>query len=185
MRNFIFLFTIAILFTNCTKKLSNLQLSDDRSIEHIRIGMPLDEAIKVSNKDFFVEKAKVLGYDDEPTTFEYLVYSNKSKKESLFSFNGGHKKKTANEVFRIVIKSPKYITQEGIRVGMTMKELRTKGRLKSADFNYNDGLYIFSDKYDGGYWMDVNLEKYSSYNFDRPKIKTLPDDIKIKGIIMF
>lgn len=185
MRNFIFIFIVAFIFTNCTKKLSNLQLRDDKSIEQIRIGMPLEEAIKVSNKDFFVEKTKVLGYDDEPVTYEYIVYSNKSKKVSLYSFNGGHDKKTANKVFRIVINSPKYITQEGIHVGMAMKELKIKGRLKSADFNYNDGLYIFSDKYDGGYWMDVDMEKYSSYDFDRPKIKTLPEDIKIKGIIMF
>ena len=185
MGKYIFLFATVLLLTNCTRKLSQLQLKDDKSIEHIHIGMPIDEAVKVTSKDFFVEKTKVIGYDDAPKTYEYVVYTDKLKKESLFTFNEGHDKKTANKVFRIVIKSPKYTTQEGIRVGMSMKELKTKGRLKSADFNYNDGLYIFSDKYDGGYWMDVDMKKYKSYNFDKPKINTLPEGITVKGIIIF
>jgi len=165
--------------------MSNLQLKDDRSIETVRIGMPMDEAIKITSKDFFVEKTKVIGYDDAPKTYEYIVYTDDKKKESLFSFNEGHEKKTFNKVFRIVIKSPKYKTLEGIYVGMSLKELKTKGKLKSADFNYNDGLYIFSGKHDGGYWMDVDMKKYSSYNFDKPKVKTLPEDITVKGIIIF
>ncbi len=185
MKKYIFLFAVALFLANCTKKLSNLQLKDYKSVERIKIGMPIDEAVKIASKEFFVEKSKVVGYDDAPKEYEYLVYSDKIKKESLFSFNEGHDKKTLNKVFRIVIKSPKYSTQDGIRVGMTMKELKTKGKLKSADFNYNDGLYLFSDNFDGGYWMDADMKKYKSYNFDKPVINTLPEGMKIKGIIIF
>jgi hypothetical protein len=185
MRKYIFSFSVVLLLASCTKKIGNLQLKDYKSIEGIRIGMPIDDAVKLANKNYFALKSKILGYDDSAQDYEYIVYTNKSKKESLFTFNAGQDKKTMNKVFRIVIKNPKYSTQEGIRVGMSMKELNEKGRLKSADFNNNDGLYIFSDKFDGGYWMYVDMKKYSSYNFDNPKINTLPEGIKIKGIIIF
>ena len=185
MKKCIFLCALVFILTNCTKKLDRLQLKDYKSIEQIKIGMPIDEAVKLVNKDFKSEKSKVLGYDDDTQDYEYIVYSKKSKKEPLFTFNEGHDKKSANKVFRIVIKSPNYFTQEGIRVGMSMKELKEKGQLKSADFNYNDGLYVFSSKFDGGYWMDVDMKKFSSYNFDKPKINTLPESLKIKGIIIF
>lgn len=185
MRNFIFLIAASLLLANCTKKIGRLQLADYKSIERIKIGMPMDEAIKIANKNFVAEKSKILAYDNDANEYEYIVYSDKSKKESLFTFNEGHDKKTVNKVFRIVIKSPKYSTQEGIRVGMSMKELKAKGLLKSADFNYNDGLYIFSNKFDGGYWMDTDMKKFSSYNFEKPKINTVPESMKIKGIIIF
>ncbi|MFZ1705971.1 MAG: hypothetical protein WAT79_16620 [Saprospiraceae bacterium] len=147
--------------------------------------MTIEEAVKIANKKYFVEKTKVLGYDDDALNFEYSVYSNKNKKETLFSFNEGYDNKSKNKVFRIVIKNPKYITQEGIRVDMSLKELKEKTQLKSADYNNNDGLYIFSEKFDGGYWMFIDQKKYRTYNFDKPKINKLPEDLTVKGIILF
>ena len=185
MKKYIFLLFVVFSIASCTKRISNLQLKDYKSIETISIGMPIEDAIKLSNKNFFAEKTKILGYDDSASQYEYVVYANKSKKEPLFTFNAGQDKKTMNKVFRIVVKSPKYSTAEGVRVGMSMKELKEKAGLKSADFNNNDGLYIFSNKFDGGYWMYVDMKKYSAYNFDNPKISTLPDGITVKGIIIF
>jgi hypothetical protein len=165
--------------------LSSLHLDDYKSIEGVRIGMTLDAAVKRVSKDCFVEKSRVITYESERKDYEYIVYSNKTKKETLFIFNEGYDNKCLNKVFRLVIKSPKYYTQEGICVGMSMRDLKEKTRLKTADFNYDDGLFIISDTFDGGYWMDLDMEKYKSYNFEESEINTLPGDIKIKAIIIF
>jgi hypothetical protein len=154
-------------------------------MEGVKIGMNLNSAVKQLSKDFFVEKTKMVAFENDEAEYEYVVYSGKTKKETLFTFNGGYENVNADNVFRIVIKSPKYYTAEGICVGMNMDDLKQKAQLKSADFNYNDGLYIASEKFDGGYWMDVDLKKHKGFNFEEPEINNLPGDLKIKAIILF
>lgn len=185
MRKFAFLFVVLLFLANCSNKLASLQLNDYKSIERVRIGMTLDEAVKLVSKDYFVEKSRIIAYEKKSEDYEYIVYSDKTKEETLFTFNEGYDNQSLNKVFRLVIKSPKYYTQEGICVGMSMKDLKEKTRLKTADFNFNDGLFIISDTFDGGYWMDVDMKKYNSYDFEMPEINTLPEGMKIKAIIIF
>lgn len=177
---------ICILLSNCTKKVSNLTIKDDKTVEKIYIGMPIDEAVKIADKSFFVVKEKTQILDDNSNTYEYLVYINKNKKELLFSFNGGYESRNKDKVFRIVLKDARYSTTEGITVGMNIKELKANAKLKGADFNFEDGLYIFSGKFDGGYWIDIDPNKsYKEFNYDKPMINKIPEDLKIKGIIFF
>lgn len=169
--------------TSCAKKTFNFTLKDYRTVEGIQIGMPIKEAIKVLDKKFKVEKKKITILDDEPESVEYLVTS--STKGILFSFNAGHQRIDNNKVFRIVIKSPIYITPEGIKVGMTVKELKTKTSIKSADFNFQDGLFLSSPTFDGGFWIDQDNKKNYKFNYDKPYIKDIPLELKIKGIVIF
>lgn len=185
MKRIIILTIIGFCLTNCSHKLTSFQLNDYDSVEGINIGMSLSKAIEKSEKKYFVEKTERLVYEGEKEQFDYIVYEDKNKKEVLFSFNGGNENQDINNVFRILIKNPKYTTPEGISVGMTMKDLKEKAELKSAYFNYDDGLFILSEKFDGGYWMEVETAKYMEYNFDESKINSLPEGLKIKAIIIF
>lgn len=183
MRILFFLLITILGLTNCAKKVSNLALKDYQSLEGIRIGMPVVDALKVLDKKFLVEKKTVKAMDDEPESIDYLVTTK--KKESLFTFNSGYEKQNKNNVFRIVIKSPTYTTPEGARVGMTVKELKTKSKLKSSDFNFQDGLFLLSSKFDGGFWIDLDPKKQYKFNYEKPALKDIPDDLKVKGIIFF
>lgn len=168
---------------SCSKKTYTTALTDYRSIEGIEIGMPIKQAIKVLDKKFGVEKKKILNLDDEPESIEYLVTND--KKVSLFTFNAGQQKNNKDNVFRIVIKSPSYITPEGISVGMTVKELKTKTHLKSADFNFQDGLFLLSAKFDGGFWIHQDDKKNYKFNYDKTAIRDIPSELTIKGIVIF
>jgi len=185
MKNAFFLILIMLTLSHCAKKVTDLSLKDYRSVEGIKIGMPIAEALQVLDKKYYVEKQKLRILDDEPESIEYVVFANKSKKETLFAFNGGHTKKNANNIFRIVLKNPKFNTAEGVHVGMNVKDLKSKAKLKSADFNFQDGLYILSDKFDGGYWMDLDAKKDYKSNYNKPAIKDIPEHLKIKGIVLF
>ncbi len=132
-----------------------------------------------------MEKAKIPAMDDDPEGEEFVVYKQPSKKEILFSFNGGYLKKNKDNVFRIVIKSPKYKTPEGTSVGMTVKALKQMATLKSADFNFQDGLYLLSGKFDGGYWIDLDKTKNYDFNYEKPSLNKIPGDLKVKGIVLF
>jgi len=183
MKAIIYSLLIIMGFSNCAKKVNDFILKDVQNIEGIRIGMPINEAVKILNKRHIVEKRQVRILDDEPESSEYLVING--KKEKLFTFNGGHERKNKDNVFRIVITSPKYTTPEGIKVGMNIKELKEKTNIKSADFNFQDGLYIFSGKFDGGFWIHTDPKKQYKFNYEKPLIKDIPEELKIKGIVIF
>lgn len=183
MRLFIFICLAIFGLTNCAKKTTNLALKDHRSLEGISIGMPISDALKILDKKYDVEKKSVKSLDDEPESIDYVV-TNK-KKESLFTFNAGYEKSNKNNVFRIVIKSPSYTTLDGVSVGMTVKELKSKSTLKSADFNFQDGLYLIAAKFDGGFWIYTDPKKQYKFNYEKPALKDIPDDLKIKGIVLF
>lgn len=181
----LFLF-MTFLVSACSKKVNNLLISDYNTVEGISIGMPLSDAQQILEKKFYVEKNKVKIAEGEVENTEYNVYNNKSKKDLFLNFNGGYEKKNKDLVFRIVLLNPKYITDEGVRVGINVKELRLKAKLKSADFNFHDGLFIYSGKFKGGYHISLDPKKdYKTINYDSPPIKKIPGELLIKSIILF
>jgi hypothetical protein len=185
MKRIFILFIILSGLTNCSPKLIISELKDYKSIEKVKIGMPINTAIGLAKKNHFIEKREMPGYEGEDKEYEYVVYADNSKKVALFSFNSGYDNQTKNKVYRIVIKNPKYRTPEGVFTGMQLKRLKETAKLKSIDFNYDDGLILISETFDGGFLMDISTLKDSNYNFANPKISTLPADLKIKEIILF
>jgi len=182
--------TILILFmllslTKCTPKLNIAELKDYKSIEGVKIGMQINSAVEIAKKKYFVEKTKTIGYEGEKKEYEYEVYMNYSKKIALFSFNPGYDNQTKDEVFRLVIKNSKYKTVEGVSIGMTVQQLKERTKLKSVDFNYEDGLFIISDTFDGGFLMDISTIKNKNHKLEQLQISTLPLELKIKEIIIF
>ncbi|MDO9511928.1 MAG: hypothetical protein Q7J34_09225 [Bacteroidales bacterium] len=185
MKRLVFLLIVSLFLANCTNKLTNLQLKDYESIGGVKIGMPLKSAIEYAGKKYHVEKTEIPVYDGKKKEFDYIVYKDESKKIVLFSFIGGHDNKTKDKVFRIVLKNSLIKTVDGISVGMTVKELKERAKLKSADFNHDDGLFLISDTFDGGFLMDISTILDDKYDYVKPQIKTLPNEMKIKEIIFF
>jgi hypothetical protein len=171
-----------ICFQGCNRKVSNSILKDYQSIEGIKIGMPITKAIKILNSKFDVE-LKNIASSDEPQVIEYIVRGKKSKE--IFIFNAGYNDSDKNNVFRIVIKSPAYSTFDGVKVGMTVKELKAKTVLKSADFNFEDGLFLQSSVFDGGFWINQDPKINYDFNHPNPSLKEIPSDLIIKGIVLF
>jgi len=177
---------IVILVFGCSHRLTSNKLRDYKSVDGVKIGMQINSAIDLVKKKHYVEKTKVIVNEGENKEFEYIVYSDDTKKAVLFSFNEGYDKKTKGLVYRLAIKNAKYKTMDGVSVGMTVKELKEKTTIKSVDFNLDDGLFLLSDSFDGGYLMDLNTSiKYSGFDYTHPTIKSLPGELKIKEIIIF
>lgn len=179
-----------LILSSCTSGLKIITLKDHKTIEGIKTGMSIESAVKKANNKFHVEQSEMQISHGDPCEkdlnkkYEYIVYPDESKQTVLFSFNAGFDDQTKDRVFRLVIRNPKYHTTEGIYIGMTMKELREKTGLRSVDFNYDDGLFIISDVFDGGFLMDITSVKNDFYK-EEPRINTLPDELLIKEIIFF
>jgi hypothetical protein len=186
MKTGIILCISSLLVFNCSSEKRIIKLKDFKRIDGVIIGMPVKSAIDKVNRNYYVEKTEIPAFEGENKVFEYIVYTDKTKRTVLFGFNGGYDNQTKDKVFRLVIKNSRYHTIDGIYIGMTVKELKEKTKLKSVDFNYDDGLFIKSDRFDGGFLMDFDTIKDLKYiNDERPKISTLPDGLKIKEIILF
>ena len=83
MKRIVFLFMATISLASCSKKVNSFLLNNYNSVEGINIGMPINDALKILDKKHYVEKSKVPAMDDDPITYEYLVYDKKTKKQTL------------------------------------------------------------------------------------------------------
>jgi hypothetical protein len=185
MKHTLILTSIVLLLIQCAPQRALIELKDYKSVEDVKIGMKINSAIEWANKKYYVEKTEIPAYEGEDKEYEYTVYPDDSKSTVLFSFNAGYDNQTKEQVFRIVIKNAKYHTSDGIFIGMTVKDLKEKTRLKSANFNFDDGFFVASASFDGGFIMDISTIKDKKYNYEEPQISTLPEELKIKAIVIF
>jgi hypothetical protein len=185
MRNTLILISIVLLSIQCAPQRAIVKLRNYKSVEGVKIGMKINSAIEWANKKYYVEKTKIPAYEGEHIEYEYTVYQDDSKGTVLFSFNAGYDNQTKKQVFRLALKNAKYYTADGICIGMTVKDLKEKTRLKSADFNFDDGFFVASASFDGGFIMDISTIKDKKYNYEKPQISTLPEELKIKAILIF
>ncbi len=182
MKKKLVLFTIIVFLVQCAPKRAMLDLKDYKSIEGVKIGMKINSAIDMVKSIYYIEKTEISNYGEN---FEYIVYGDISKKLKLFSFNSGNDPQTVDKVFRLAVKHPKYQTADGVKVGMTLKELKERTKLKLADFDFENGLFLISDSFDGGFLMDLSTINDDNYNYEEPQIELLPEELKIKEIILF
>lgn len=174
-----------IALIQCAPKKKLAPLKELQAIDKVKIGMNLTAAIEQLKKDYRVETVEISEFDGNKKLYEYFIYESAAKTNALFSFNGGYEEHNRNKIFRLSIKSGQYKTAEGAYVGMTVKELKEKARLKSASFDFNSGLFLHSGSFDGGYLLDLSTLKDKNYHYEEPKIETLPGELKVKEIIIF
>jgi len=172
-----------LLLVGCNTPRSVVTMRSHKAVERVKIGMPLKQAVAKAGKGKVVEKATIPAYEGEPAQIEYRVFDGK---RMLYTFNTGPNGKSSGKVFRIVIYDPKYKSPEGLSVGSTVKDLRRLSKLKSADFNQDDGLYVTASSFDGGFLMNLDTGKdYKGFDYLQPTVSTLPDELTVKAIVLF
>ena len=180
----VFIILVLFWFTECDFKKRTLLIRNHKTIERISIGMDINSAKNRLDRKYYVEQREIPLFDKSPA-YEYVVYKSDTKEVALLSFNSGYDGNSKDEVFRIVIKNPRYKTEEGVSVGMSIKELKQKTKIKSADFNYTDGLFLISDVFDGGFLIDISGVDFSTFNFENIEVNAIPEELKVKQIIIF
>lgn len=185
MKQTILFTALMISLTSFAASSETIELNTDNAVCSVEIGVSITEAIDLVKENYYVEKAEMPGYEGEH--FEYIVYSDTSKSNALYSFSADTDNQTKNKdkVFRITIKNTNYKTVDGITVGMRIKDIKEKAQLVSVDYSYKNGLFIISNTFNGGYLMGIYPLIESNYNYEQPSIETLPENLEIKEIVMF
>jgi len=172
-----------LLLAGCSSQRSVVNMRSNKAVDGVKIGMTISKAIAKAGREAVVEKSIIPAYEGQPTQVEYKVIEGKTL---LYTFNAGHDSKSKESVFRIVIYNSKYKTPEGLSVGSTVKEIRSKSKLKAADFNQEDGLFVTSGTFDGGFLLNLNTSKeHKGFDYVQPTVSTLPDELTVKAIVLF
>ncbi len=182
MKN-VFLAIFVLMLASCTSQKSAVTLRSTKVVDGVKIGMTISKAVAKAGKTAVVQKAVIPAFEGQPTQTEYKVLDGKTL---LYTFNAGPDSKNNGSVFRIVIYNSKYITPEGVSVGSTVKDVRSKSKLKAANFNQQDGLFVTAASFDGGFLLNLNTSKeYSGFDYVMPTVSTLPDELTVKAIVLF
>lgn len=174
---------LALIVASCSQQRSVVTMQSYKAVERVKIGMSISKAVSKASKGTVVEKSTIPAYEGQPSQIEYRVFEGK---KMLYTFNAKPNSKTQENVFRIVIYDPRYKTPEGLSVGCSVKEIRLRCKLKAADFNQDDGLFVTASSFDGGFLMNLDASKeYKSFDYLKPTISTLPEELTVKAIVLF
>ena len=98
----------------------------------------------------------------------------------MFDFEPGWDDTTKNGIFRITTSNNKFTTDKGIKVGMTVKDIRTKYEIINVDAGGETGLHIMVRDFHGSFGI-VLPDSEEWWDYDK---ETIPDSLRIEEIII-
>ncbi|MBI3220746.1 MAG: hypothetical protein HYZ44_14625 [Bacteroidetes bacterium] len=108
----------------------------------------------------------------------YVVSTFDNK--DLFVFEPGWYADNRDRLFRIRTTNKDFITDKGIRVGMTVKDLKEKYKLDEVDVSGETGIHILVEGFNGAF----GIELPKSNDFWGINKENIPDTLRIDEIII-
>ena len=152
---------------------SETLLITDNSVDGVVIGGTVDDFIATVQQRFTVKKEKINMEGDD-----YDIYNVYEGEKMLYAVEPGYEK--PDIIHRIFIHDSKCKTKEGIGVGSTLADIKSKYTIESIN---NEGLFgIIVKEISIGIILDVsNLPQSLWSNPDKDK---LPDNMPVEMIII-
>ena len=129
--------------------------------------------------NYSIKKDYIIFDDNDDDNSKLLIYKVLENNNTVFEIIPDSD--NIDMIYSIVVLSPDYtILNTELRIGATLRELKNTFSIKDTYFNISDGLFIYCNKFDGAFSIDLEGEgdKYES-------LETLPDNRKIKAIIIY
>ena len=119
------------------------------------------------------------GYEDKSKwqySIHYVVRDNDKVIFEIYPYE------TTDEIFAIGVLSTEYrIKDTELRVGSTLKILRKTFSIKKWSFNFDWGLYVYCNGFNGAFLIDLEGEGSDDPNL----LELLPDSKKIEKIVIY
>ena len=187
---YFFITTVFCLYSliSCTQnKVSNQAAIDatfskisSGQIGNIKVGDKLEIVLENLSKKFLVEKDSV---EACPGCKEYLdIYyiSNPQTHSLLFSLEPQSDSINGSKIFRMVTSNSAFKTENGIAVGVTLKELKYNYKIVDIVADGETGLHILVKGFKGSF----GVEWPNNIEIDNINLQTLSDSLKINEIII-
>jgi hypothetical protein len=143
------------------------------SLGKIKTHSNIVSALKILANDFKVIHDSIdFSYEGEGFEHVYEVYLNN---KILFKLHPDIQTKT---IRTIEVISNQFYSERGLSTGMTYKELKAKYFINNSSFNYDDGLFVYAQDFDGAFGLKYSMD-------EDVKISTLPDSLLIERIVIY
>ena len=153
----------------------------DNQISFIKEGEPLNKALEKLN-NFVITR------DSTPSCEGCDIYSplyivRDKDNQNLFELEVWHLSNEGYEsIFRISTTNKRFATKKGIRVGMTIKDLKNKYKIEEVDAGGETGIHLFVKGFSGTFRIESPRNDTNWRLFNKDKEDVL-DTLKIEAII--
>jgi hypothetical protein len=113
-------------------------------------------------------------------TYSPLYVVSTFDNQDLFVFEPGWDSTDHDKLFRISTGSEKFTTDKGIRVGMTLKDLKEKYEVDEVDVGGETGVHIFVKGFKGSFGVEIPRTN----DWWKTTKDNIPDTLKITEIII-
>jgi hypothetical protein len=184
-----------ILLVSCTRQNDNVTGQSDTNdttetgdtfdfiinngqIGNLRTGEQVTDAIKKLNQ--FIVVLDSIPECEACDTYSPLYIVNDLDNKELFSFEPGWDSTNHDKVFRMSTANKKFITDKGIRVGMTLMELKEKYDVDEVDVGGETGVHILVKGFKGSFGVETpRLDDWWKTNKEN-----IPDSLLITDIVI-
>jgi hypothetical protein len=152
----------------------------------LKIGDNVKSVIKELNEKYIVTFDSIYdSYEDSVFFYYYLITDQNNQR--LFKIYTESNKTENDNVHMIEVFSNQYITDREFKIGDKLSKLKSKYTIKLADFNYDDGLWLFPEEFefDGAFKLDLATKGIKNFDIENPVLDSIPEQIRINGIMIY
>lgn len=182
MKNLLFAASLCMLMHYAARgqDTSSYVLSGKNIGELTWIGQNIDTAVQNLSRFFKVTLEKVpICEGCRETATKFVV---RDRKGILFTLEPGWTDTTYNRIGEFRTTREEFVTDKGIRVGMTYGDLKKKCRILNVNYSRGIGVNVLVKGFSGSFRLQIPEEAVNEEVF---YIRNLPDDIPIREIIMY
>jgi len=153
----------------------------DGQIGNLRTGEQVTDAIKKLNQ--FIVVRDSIPECEACDTYSPLYEIKNLDNEELFAFEPGWDSTNQDIVFRISTGNKKFTTDKGIKVGMTLKELKEKyevDEVDEVDVGGETGVHIFVKGFKGSFGVETPMTD----DWWKTNKENIPDSLLITDIVI-
>ena len=186
MKNITTLFLI--LLVSCTRQTGTNETVEtgdkfafiikNGQVGNLKTGEQVTDAIKKLNR--FIVVRDSIPECEACDTYSPLYEIKNLDNEELFAFEPGWDSTNLDKVFRISTANKKFITDKGIRVGMTLKELKEKYDVDEVDVGGETGVHIFVKGFKGSFGVETPMIN----DWWKTNKENIPDSLLITDIVI-
>ncbi len=147
-------------------------------IGNLRTGEQVTNAVKKLNQ--FIVVRDSIPECEACDTYSPLYIIKDLDNEELFAFEPGWDSTNQDKVCRLSTANKKFITDKGVRVGMTLKELKTNYDVDEVDVGGETGVHILVKGFNGSFGVEIP----TSNDWWKTNKRNIPDSLLITDIVI-
>jgi hypothetical protein len=151
---------------------AKIYIISNNSVDNVAIGESIKKFVADVQERYTVKKEEKMQEGES-----YEIYTVYDKNDKLYSVEPNYEE--PNLVSRIWIYSPKFKTEQGIGIGSTLAEIKSKYKV---DFNTENGLSVSVKEISGLLLLDNTKIPENWWN--KMDTKKIPSDITIIEIVI-